>query len=178
MGAVVVMTARTSARHATRSGAAPRPVPPGCGHTGPAPAGRGGGSRADGLRCGEFKGLRRERRYLTAPALRPATKLRWSSRKPTTIGTLTTSDAAMIWFQKTAVSDEYSVSPTASVRRFWNCPVNAGEQQLAPRRDEGVHDHRDDAGPCDRQDDPEQRGQRGAPSTFAASSRSRGMLSK
>ncbi len=37
--------------------------------------------------------------YLTAPAVRPATKLRCNSRKPTTIGTLTTSDAAMIWFQ-------------------------------------------------------------------------------
>ena len=36
------------------------------------------------------------RGYLTAPALRPATKLRCNSRNPTTIGTLTTSDAAMI----------------------------------------------------------------------------------
>jgi hypothetical protein len=43
---------------------------------------------------------RRERpRYLTEPAVMPATRNRWSSRKPTTIGTLTVSDAAMIWFQ-------------------------------------------------------------------------------
>jgi hypothetical protein len=37
--------------------------------------------------------------YLTEPAVMPATRKRCSSRKPTTIGTLTVSDAAMIWFQ-------------------------------------------------------------------------------
>src|ERR1700722_16270782 len=37
--------------------------------------------------------------YLTEPAVMPATRNRCSSRKPTTIGTLTVSDAAMIWFQ-------------------------------------------------------------------------------
>ena len=39
--------------------------------------------------------------YLTEPAVMPATRNRCSSRKPTTIGTLTVSDAAMIWFQYT-----------------------------------------------------------------------------
>jgi hypothetical protein len=37
--------------------------------------------------------------YFTAPAVMPATRKRCSSRKPTTMGTLTVSDAAMIWFQ-------------------------------------------------------------------------------
>ena len=37
--------------------------------------------------------------YLTAPAVTPATKWRWASRKPMTTGTLTTRAAAMIWFQ-------------------------------------------------------------------------------
>jgi hypothetical protein len=45
-----------------------------------------------------FKGCRGPG-YLTEPAVMPATRKRWSSRKPTTIGTLTVSDAAMIWFQ-------------------------------------------------------------------------------
>ncbi len=40
--------------------------------------------------------------HLTAPAVRPATRYRWSSRNPATTGTLTTSEAAMIWFQYTS----------------------------------------------------------------------------
>ena len=39
--------------------------------------------------------------YLTEPAVMPATRKRCSNRKPTTIGTLTVSEAAMIWFQYT-----------------------------------------------------------------------------
>ena len=46
-----------------------------------------------------LKGLPHGPGYLTEPAVMPATRKRWSSRKPTTIGTLTVSDAAMIWFQ-------------------------------------------------------------------------------
>jgi hypothetical protein len=37
--------------------------------------------------------------YFTEPAVMPATRNRCSSRNPTTMGTLTVSDAAMIWFQ-------------------------------------------------------------------------------
>lgn len=48
-----------------------------------------------------FQRLARRDGYLTEPAVMPATRNRCSSRKPTTIGTLTVSDAAMIWFQYT-----------------------------------------------------------------------------
>ena len=37
--------------------------------------------------------------HFTDPAVMPATRKRCSSRKPTTMGTLTVSDAAMTWFQ-------------------------------------------------------------------------------
>ena len=37
--------------------------------------------------------------HFTAPAVIPATKWRCTRRKPMTTGMLTTSDAAMIWFQ-------------------------------------------------------------------------------
>lgn len=50
-------------------------------------------------RAGESGWLPRKQGYLTEPAVMPATRKRCSSRKPTTIGTLTVSDAAMIWFQ-------------------------------------------------------------------------------
>ncbi len=42
------------------------------------------------------------RRYFTAPAVRPATNCRCSNRNPATTGTLTTSEAAMTWFQYTS----------------------------------------------------------------------------
>ena len=83
--------------------APPTAAPHRAAYRGPAPATREAlvreaGSARSGFRCGEFETCPAGR-YLTEPAVMPATRKRWSSRKPTTIGTLTVSDAAMIWFQ-------------------------------------------------------------------------------
>jgi hypothetical protein len=62
-------------------------------------AGLGGGDQRREVFVAANLWFGRRHRYLTEPAVMPATRKRWSSRKPTTIGTLTVSDAAMIWFQ-------------------------------------------------------------------------------
>ena len=56
----------------------------------------GGNGGAPGISAGRH---RIHAGYFTAPAVMPATRKRCSSRKPTTMGMLTVSDAAMIWFQ-------------------------------------------------------------------------------
>src|SRR4051794_17702180 len=61
------------------------------------------GGRLDRSSTGRFSSgcSREDRVYLTAPAVRPATKYRCSARKPATTGMLTTRDAAITWFQYT-----------------------------------------------------------------------------
>src|ERR1035437_1543226 len=54
--------------------------------------------------------------HLTEPAVMPASMNRCNRRKPITIGTLTVSQAAMIWFQYTLFWVAYPRRPTARVR--------------------------------------------------------------
>ena len=79
----------------TRPARAPTPA------RAPAPPGRSDGTPPDSRLARAGVAGWPGRGYLTEPAVMPATRNRWSSRKPTTIGTLTVSDAAMIWFQYT-----------------------------------------------------------------------------